>query len=196
MGKVYILILNWNSWQDTIECVESVLKSDYRDFQIIIIDNDSKDSSVEFIKKYLNREIFPRIPENTYLKRNILPFIKDKIPYILYTEEEALKGGNLQKEKNIFCPQNIKYPVIIIKNRKNYGFAKGNNIALKFVLKRKDFSYVWLLNNDTIIEKNTLENLLKKAKENKKIGFVGSVIRYYQNPNFIQAVGGGKFIQF
>ncbi|WP_457640393.1 glycosyltransferase family 2 protein [Persephonella sp.] len=191
---MYILILNWNSWQDTIECIESVLKSDYKDFQIIIIDNDSKDNSVEYIVKYLNREISPLTSEKH--KDKLFPILPEKIPHIIYSEREAIKGENLKKEKVIKLPEGINYPVIIIRNKDNYGFAKGNNTALKFVLQRNDFRYIWLLNNDTVIEKDTLSNLIKEAEKNKKIGFVGSVIRYYDNPDIIQTVGGGKFYPF
>jgi len=189
--KTYILILNWNSWQDTIECVESVLKSNYKNYQIVIIDNDSEDNSVEYITKYLNRKILPLTSEKH--KNKVFPIFSEKIPYIIYSEEEALKGGIVEKEKSIKLLENIKYPVIIIKNKDNYGFAKGNNTALRFTLKRQDFDYIWLLNNDTIIEKNTLSNLIKTAEKKNKIGFIGSVIRYYDNPNLIQTIGGGKF---
>ena len=34
--KVYIVILNYNGWQDTIECLESVLKSDYNNYRVIV----------------------------------------------------------------------------------------------------------------------------------------------------------------
>ena len=38
--KVYIIILNYNGWVDTIECLESVL----------IVDNNSQNNSMEYIK--------------------------------------------------------------------------------------------------------------------------------------------------
>ncbi len=28
--KVYIIVLNWNGWQDTVECLESLLRLAYR----------------------------------------------------------------------------------------------------------------------------------------------------------------------
>lgn len=193
LNKIYILILNWNSWHDTIECLESVFKSDYKNFQIIIIDNDSQDNSVENIKKYLNCELLPKISDDNTLKNLVYPFLKEKIPYVVYSEEETIKGGDIKKEKFLKLPKGINYPVIIIKNNRNYGFAKGNNTAFKFVLSRNDFKYVWLLNNDTVIERNALFNMIKEAEKDDKIGFVGSIIRYYKNPDFIQTIGGGKF---
>lgn len=192
-NKIYILILNWNSWRDTIECIESVLKSDYKNFQIVLIDNNSQDNSVENIKKYLERRIFPDLSTNVKLKDKVKPFFKEKIPYICYSEEEALLGGNIKKEEGFTTSNGIKYPVIIIRNKENYGFAKGNNIGLKFIFKRNDYKYVWFLNNDTVVEKDTLFNLIKEGEKDNKIGFIGSVIRYYDKPELIQTIGGGKF---
>lgn len=39
--KVFIVILNWNNWPDTFECLESVKKINYPDFQIVVVDNGS-----------------------------------------------------------------------------------------------------------------------------------------------------------
>ena len=42
MPKVAIIILDWNGWPDTEECLRSLQKLDYPDFEIILIDNGSK----------------------------------------------------------------------------------------------------------------------------------------------------------
>ena len=52
MGKAYIVILNYNDWQDTIECLESVYQSDYQNYQVIVCDNASTDGSKEKIKEW------------------------------------------------------------------------------------------------------------------------------------------------
>lgn len=41
MTNIYIVLINYNGWEHIVECVESVFKSTYRDFKIIIIDNNS-----------------------------------------------------------------------------------------------------------------------------------------------------------
>jgi len=40
--KVAIIILNWNGWKDTIECLESVFKNIYPNYQVIVVDNGFK----------------------------------------------------------------------------------------------------------------------------------------------------------
>lgn len=54
--KVFIIILNWNGWEDTIECVESCLKLAYANSSILIVDNASSDDS-----EVILRERFPDI---------------------------------------------------------------------------------------------------------------------------------------
>jgi len=41
--KVFIIILNWNGRADTLECLESLKNNDYPNYQVVIIDNGSKD---------------------------------------------------------------------------------------------------------------------------------------------------------
>ncbi len=50
MKRIAIVILNYKNSEDTIECVESLEKINYKNFEIIIVDNDSKDGSVEILK--------------------------------------------------------------------------------------------------------------------------------------------------
>jgi GT2 family glycosyltransferase len=59
---VYVLILNWNGKSLTIECVESVLKSDYPNFKILVIDNGSIDGSADALVKRFGGRI--KIIEN------------------------------------------------------------------------------------------------------------------------------------
>ena len=51
----------------------------------------------------------------------------------------------------------------IIQNKKNEGFSKANNIGIDYALKN-NYDYTILINNDTIVDKNLIEVLLKKAK--------------------------------
>lgn len=52
--KVAIIILNWNGKDDTVECIESLRKVAYPDYQIMLIDNASTDGSAE-----LFRQLYP-----------------------------------------------------------------------------------------------------------------------------------------
>lgn len=53
-AKVSVLLLNWNGWQDTIECLESLSKSTGVAFRIVVCDNGSQDNSLDKIAAWAN----------------------------------------------------------------------------------------------------------------------------------------------
>src|ERR1700757_2392454 len=55
--RVYIVLLNWNGWRDTIECLESVLRLDYPDYKVIVCDNASSDGSMEHIRSWARGDL-------------------------------------------------------------------------------------------------------------------------------------------
>ena len=55
--KIVILLLNWNGKKETLECLGSLQKVDYPNFQQVVIDNGSSDDSVAVI-----RQNYPHIP--------------------------------------------------------------------------------------------------------------------------------------
>jgi len=68
-----------------------------------------------------------------------------------------------------------KYKVKVIRNKKNYGYAEGNNIGIR----KARGKYIFLLNNDAYVDKNCLRNLLKNVKEDT--GAAGCKIYYYKS---------------
>lgn len=63
---VYVIVLNWNNWSDTLECVESVLKATYPNLSIMIVDNGSTDESVQVLSERFPNLPLLRIMENRY----------------------------------------------------------------------------------------------------------------------------------
>lgn len=64
--KVFIIILNWNGWRDTVECVESCLKVTYSNYEILIVDNGSTDESVAELTARFPQVKMLCLPENRY----------------------------------------------------------------------------------------------------------------------------------
>lgn len=75
--------------------------------------------------------------------------------------------------------------VKIVQNRKNLGFAGGNNVALPYATGR----YVLLLNNDTAVEKNFLSELVVSIEKDSEIGVVQSKIISMDDPTRLDSVG-------
>jgi len=131
-STVMILVLNWNGWRDTLDCLESLYNNDYPDYQVVLIDNDSTDDSLERIREWASHS-FSHCP----------------LPYIAYDRITAERGGLKEDELRLYCelPAQIPHPLIIIQAGENLGFAGGNNVGLRYALSR-DAGYVLLLNND------------------------------------------------
>ena len=69
----------------------------------------------------------------------------------------------------------------IIENKENLGFAEGNNVGIKYALENGADDTV-LLNNDTLVDKNLIEELLRMAESETQIGVVSPKI--YFAPGF------------
>ena len=194
--RIAIIILNYNGWSDTIECLESVLRNDYPNYQVVIVDNNSPNNSMKYIKAWAGGRQEVLTPEPTYpLYYLSHPSVKKSIPYVYYTCEEAEKGGNYKLENELMNKwadekSNINsfihsavipstnYPLVFIQTGENLGFAGGNNVGIRYALQKDDFKYIWILNNDTVITPTTLTSLIKIATKTKP-SIVGSRIFDY-----------------
>ena len=181
--KVSIIILNWNGWEDTLECLESLYQITYPNYEVIVVDNGSENEAIERIKGYAEGKIKVESKFFEYSDKN------KPIKIIEYTREEAEDGGDREKEL-ADLPPNGK--MILIKNEKNYGFAEGNNIAVRYALKALNPDYILLLNNDTVVDPEFLTELVKVAEGDEVIGIAGPKIYYYDEPKRIWATGDQK----
>jgi GT2 family glycosyltransferase len=166
--RVAIIVLNWNGWENSIECLESIYKIDYPNYDLILVDNASDDDSIEKIRGYCGGRIEVESNYVNYTHQNKPINIKEIDHHeMMEIELEDVKG--LKNRKNL----------LFIKNDQNYGFAEGNNIAIRFAMEKLDPEYVLLLNNDTVVDNKFLNELIHVATKNEKIGFVGPKIYYY-----------------
>ena len=124
-SKVSIILLNYNWKKFNVNCINSVLKQTYQNFEIIFVDNCSIDGSLEEVEKIFEKEI-------------------------------------------------LNWKIKIIKNTENSGFDWWNNLWVKYADNKS--KYICLLNNDTTVENNWLEELVKWIEKNKKIWAVWSLI--------------------
>lgn len=128
--KVSIVIPQYNAYNHTIECVNSILNSNYKVFQIIISDDCSSNDSISQIKKS--------------------------------------------------CPDSI-----VLQNEYRSGFSATVNRGLTYALKNKA-DFIFLINNDTILDKNAITELVKYANIETVIA---PYIYNYDTPDAIWALG-------
>lgn len=182
--KVFVLVLNWNGWKDTLECLESVFRSDYPNFQVIVCDNDSSDGSLGLVKEWAAGVTQRPIGALSSLSHLSAPPVDKPISYQELTVGEV-ENGTASQRRDI--------PLTLIQTGGNLGFAGGNNVGLRYALSQADCSYVWLLNNDTVVEKNALANLVSRISQEPRAGMCGSTLLYFHFPETVQALGGETY---
>jgi len=196
LPKVAIILLNYNGWVDTIECLESVLRNDYPNYQVIVVDNNSQNNSIKYMQEWADGKFDVCLRQDNPLRNLSFPPVTKQIPYFYYTRREAEKGGKPELEDTLkdIDFQNIttKYPLIFIQTGENLGFAGGNNVGIKYTLAKNDFDAIILLNNDTVINKDSIRKLMDAYKNNQNSGLFGGRIYYYSKPEIIW-YDGGKF---
>ncbi len=164
--KVAIIVLNWNGWQDTIECLESLQQITYPNYQIIVVDNASTDASAEKIRAWVKENGLP-LAEYRLESREMQP-----VPIL---EEKPLVEGLRRVE--------------LICSAVNLGFCAGNNVGMEFA-HRADADYFLILNNDTLVESTFLQPLVEVVESSDDVGLVGGLICYAESPETIWWAGG------
>ncbi len=96
---------------------------------------------------------------------------------------EVILVDNASGDDSVAALKQTKFPITLIENPKNGGFANGNNLGAKSATG----TYVWLLNSDTLIEPDTIEKLLDAAyKQNSYL----ATCRLLNRDGSVQPQGG------
>lgn len=183
--KVYIVVLNYNGWADTIECLESLAKLTFSRYQVIVVDNFSENDSLSYIQAWAEGHQALMLPEDNALRHLTQPLLTKPIPYRLYSRWDTESTEEKANTDDL----------ILIQTGANLGFAGGNNVALRYVLRQGDADYVWLLNNDTVVEPDSLSHLVQCHADDpsRQAGIVGAKVRYYHDPAVIQCIAGAYY---
>jgi GT2 family glycosyltransferase len=126
--KVAVIIINWNGWKDTLDCLSSLKKisTAYAEISVIVVDNGSTNESVPVIRK--------------------------------------------------------KFPsVTVLETGKNLGFTGGNNAGIRYAMSHGS-DFVWLLNNDTVVDPGVLSFV--STFDDPSVGIAGSKIYFVPGREF------------
>ena len=176
MPRVSIIVLNWNGWKDTIECLESLFQITYPNYNIIIVDNASSDDSIIKIRNYCkgNQSVSSDFFDHSLVNK--------PVTLLEYDIEDLIDPHNF--DPNYVClPSNKR--LFLIHNSKNDGFAEGNNIGIRFALESLKTDYILLLNNDTVVSPFFLDELIKVGETMNNVGVLSPYIYYYSDPEDI-----------
>lgn len=175
--RVYLVILNWNRWQDTIECLESVFRLNYANYCVIVCDNGSTNGSLDRIASWANGELLAACA-NPELQQLTLPHVAKPLPFLRVEPADRISRAS-RNEK-----------LLLVQTGSNLGFAGGCNVGLRLALAAGDMDYAWLLNNDTVVEPDSLTAMIERMRQFPRAGMCGSTLLYYHDPRTVQALGG------
>ena len=173
-----VILLNWNGWKDTIECLESLLRLHLRNIRIVVCDNASTDGSLAKIKDWARGDLAATCA-NQELTRFVLPAVPKPLSIRELTRREAESAHSTGDDQ-----------LVLIQNGDNLGFAGGCNVGLRHALGDPNCRYFWLLNNDTIVTHGWLEHLLEAFDRHPDTGIMGPVSNNVSGPQDFAA--GGK----
>ncbi len=176
MKNIGIIILNWQGWKDTLTCLESLKKLRYAgSISLIVCDNHSTNDSYHQILNWARQHYTP-----------------SEIG-VFFQEKQKIKENPSQFTMNLTGTKfhNSQFlPFILIQTGANLGFAGGNNVGIRYALATQQYEYLWLLNNDTVVDTEALSALHEYAIAHPNIALIGStVIDYYQRDT-VQCAGG------
>jgi GT2 family glycosyltransferase len=89
--------------------------------------------------------------------------------------------------------EEVPTALTLIRAPENRGYSAGNNIGIGIALERNECDYIWILNNDTIVEDGAVEKLIDYANNLPGTGIVGSTIVDFYDRNVVQYAGGARF---
>lgn len=108
-----------------------------------------------------------------------------------YPEYRVVVVDNGSVDESVREIQRAAPDVELIQTGRNLGFAGGCNVGIQKAMAERA-EYVWLLNNDTVVDTRALTELVATAETSRAIGAVGSVIYDMFHTEQVQAWGGGS----
>lgn len=124
-----------------------------------------------------------------YNGKDILLDCLDSVYKLKYPNLEVVVVDNNSSDGSFLSARQRFSRFHFIKNSKNLGFAGGNNVAIRWVLE-KMADYIFLLNNDALIEKDSLKKMIELAEKDEKGGVFSPVIYEGKNKGKVWFSGG------
>ena len=172
-----VILVNWNRWPDTLECLESLTRATVP-LRVVVVDNASADGSLDRIEAWARGDETATAADPAMAQFSQPPSLKP-IAYRRHGPNEDHTPGDEW--------------LTLIDSGRNLGFAGGNNVGLRALQCDPAIACFWLLNNDTVAEADAPAAVLAALAADPAAGMCGTVVRFYHRPDTVQALGGCRF---
>lgn len=189
---ISVVLVNWNGWADTIECIQSLLNSVPVPARIIVVDNASANESVEIFRCWSQGGLSLVKGAGVFEKYALAHQASVPTAYFVDFDEKALHFD--WDKKNLPIAEKEFSSIYFVRSRVNGGFGYGCNVGMRLA-QQLGTDGIWLLNNDCVVSPDALNKLHRHIFKHPD-EIVGAVLKYYRAPDVIQAIGGGKLSRF
>jgi hypothetical protein len=188
--KIFVIIPNFNGKKTLLKCLQSVNASGYSNLEVVVVDNDSKDGSLEEAKKYLSRAHFIKNEKNlgfaTAVNIGIRFSLEQMADYIFLLNNDAeIENDTLQKlvdEMEKDKKRGVGSPLIFDKRNGKIWFAGGKINRWKM---RTEHRFTALSQNSYETQYVTGCAMIIKKEVFKEVGlFDQNYFLYYEDADF------------
>ena len=142
--KISILISNFNKEKYLNECIQSCLNQKYKNLEIIIIDNNSTDNSLNIIQSYFNKVTYKQKKRvSSYSPANQIDILIEAYKIstgtilCLLDSDDFFFSEKIQTVKNIFI-ENTKLDILF-----DIPHTQDKNKIYPLKVKKKFNKYIW-----------------------------------------------------
>jgi GT2 family glycosyltransferase len=107
-----------------------------------------------------------------------------------YARQQAIVLDNHSTDGSVEAIRAAFPAVDVVQLPENRGYAGNNNVGIRLAIER-GADWVFVLNEDTVLDPACLERLLEVGLSDPKIGIVGPLVYHHDEPGVIQSAGGG-----
>ena len=165
--KISILISSYNKGNYLEKCILSCLNQKYKDYEVILIDNESTDKTESILKKYREHIIIRSEPKiSKYSPVNQIDILNKALiissgEIICFLDADDYFENNKLEQLNKLFSDNYEVSVIFDKPK-----ILNNNIFSHFKIKKKFNKYIWPTTHPTS-SISIKKSYIKKLFENK-----------------------------
>jgi len=184
LKSIGIIVLNWQGWEDTLVCLESLRQLTYRGFiSLIVCDNASTNDSFSRILNWAQQ--YYRPAQMAIFSQPPLELLTSSVTTYFESDFEPRGAKVVASFPSL--------PFILIQTAANRGFAGGNNVGIRYALLTQAYQYLWILNNDTKVAPEALAALYDCATAQPQIALWGSTVLDYVQTDLVQCAGGCRY---
>lgn len=106
-----------------------------------------------------------------------------------YTNHKAIVLDNHSTDGSVEAIQTAFPDVEVVALAENHGYAGNNNVGIELAISQ-GADWVFVLNEDTVLDRECLAKLVETGESDRKIGIVGPMVYHHDEPTIIQSAGG------